>query len=192
MSLWGNPVGAAMGHVLHLSGGTMSGGINMNKNVLNGLKIPESDDQAANRKYVVDSVSVATAAAAGAQSTANSAVTAAGNAASAASAAAGAAANAQSTANSKALKVPFTAQLTASGWTGDTAPYTQTVALEGILAEDDPYYGPVYSGDVSQRIQERTAFGCIDDLDTAENSVTFTCFENKPVTDLTVQMEVFR
>ena len=196
---FGIPRGLGIVDALPLVGGLMRGSVDMNGFSLHGLPSPSDASDAVPKeyldeivKYILEAVNAAANAASTAQSTANGAVTAAGNAASAAAAAAGASVAAQETANSKALKVPFTAQLTASGWTGDTAPYTQTVALEGIMEEDDPYYGPVYSGDISQRIQERTAFGCIDDLDTSENSVTFTCFENKPVTDLTVQMEVFR
>lgn len=179
MSLWGNVVGAVLEHVLYRSGGTMTGSIDMGQNPIEGLKIPTADDQAANRKYVDDSVKVATGAAAGAQATADKA-----------SAAASAA---QTAANSKATKLsPFTVFLSASGWTGSSAPYTQSVELTDILAEDRPYYGPVYSGDTALRIREKLAYSCIDDLDTADGSVTFTCFDSKPDVDLNIQLEVFR
>lgn len=78
--------------------------------------------------------------------------------------------------------------LHASGWSAE-APYTQTVAVEGMLATDQPHYGVVYSGDWEA---EKEAFGFVDDLDTADGSVTFTCFEEKPEGNLTIQLEVNR
>lgn len=81
-----------------------------------------------------------------------------------------------------------TVQLTAAGWSA-AAPYTQTVALEGILATDQPHYGVVYSGNWEA---EKEAFSCVDDLDTAENALTFTCYEEKPEINLTIQLEVNR
>jgi hypothetical protein len=78
--------------------------------------------------------------------------------------------------------------LLASGWS-DAAPYTQTIAVEGILATDQPHYGVVYSHNWEA---EKEAFSAVDELDTADGSVTFTCYEEKPGADLTIQMEVNR
>ena len=81
-----------------------------------------------------------------------------------------------------------TVSLPFDGWNG-TAPYTQTVALEGILATDQPHYGVVYSENWEA---EKEAFSLVDELDTADGSVTFTCFSEKPHIDLTIQLEVNR
>lgn len=81
--------------------------------------------------------------------------------------------------------------LTAAGWSA-AAPYTQTVAVSGILATDRPHYGAVYSGDTATALAQKEGFAVVDDLDTAAGSVTFTCFEEKPVVDLTIQLEVNR
>lgn len=78
--------------------------------------------------------------------------------------------------------------LPASGWS-ESAPYTQTLAVVGILATDRPHYGIVYT---ENREAEKEAFSAVDDLDTAEDSVTFTCFEDRPKVDITIQMEVNR
>ena len=78
--------------------------------------------------------------------------------------------------------------LTADGWQGE-GPYTQIVAVEGILATDRPHYGVVYSAAWEA---EKEAFAVVDDLDTAENSLTFICYEEKPDADLTIQLEVNR
>ena len=84
----------------------------------------------------------------------------------------------------------MTAQITlnASKWS-TTAPYTQTVQVSGIISTDRPHYGVIYS---SNQEAEKEAFSLVDDLDTANGSVTFTCFADKPSVNLTIQMEVNR
>ena len=82
--------------------------------------------------------------------------------------------------------------LTVDGWTGDDAPYTQTVSVNGILADDDPHYAVVYSGDLEAKLKQKEAFAMVDDMETAAGSVTFTCLEDKPEVDLLIQMEVNR
>lgn len=83
----------------------------------------------------------------------------------------------------------FTLSLPASGWSA-SAPYTQTIAVADILSTDTPHWGVVYSAD--NAVAQKSAFAVVDDLDTANSSVTFTCFEEKPEIDLTIQMEVNR
>ena len=78
--------------------------------------------------------------------------------------------------------------LTALGWS-ENAPYTQTISVEGILATDQPHYGVIYTENWEA---QKEAFALVDQLETAEGSVTFTCFEDKPEADLTLQMEVNR
>lgn len=86
----------------------------------------------------------------------------------------------------------FTAVLTVNDWEGDKAPYKQTIGIEGILGTDRPHYGPVYSEDTKTMMAEKKAWMLVDDLDTADGSVTFTCLGDKPDTNVTVQMEVHR
>lgn len=87
----------------------------------------------------------------------------------------------------------LTAEVTleSDGWAGD-GPYTQTVAVEGVLASDRVHYGVVYSGDKDTMVAQKEAFSLVDDLDSAEGSVTFTCFEEMPGMDLTIMLEVNR
>ena len=86
----------------------------------------------------------------------------------------------------------FTATLTVNDWVGDAAPYTQSIGIEGILSTDQPHYSPVYDANQETRVAQKEAFACVDDLDTANGSVTFTCFEDKPDVNIPIQMEVNR
>ena len=81
--------------------------------------------------------------------------------------------------------------LTVAGWSAD-APYKQTVTAQGITEEDRPIYGVVLSADTATATAEKEAFAMVDDLDTGEGVVTFTCLEDKPEVALTIQMEVNR
>ena len=143
-----------------------------------------------------------------AQETANNGVTAAGNAQTAADNAQTAADNAQTAAdNAQAAaenaeknakdytdskRKVFNTTLTTNDWEGDSAPYTQTIGIEGILETDRPHYSAVYDADQEIRLAQKEAFAMVDDLDTADGSVTFTCFEDKPGVNIPIQMEVNR
>ena len=86
----------------------------------------------------------------------------------------------------------FPTTLTVNDWVGASAPYTQTIGIEGILSTDMPHYSAVYSDDQATRLAQKEAFAMLDDLDTADGSVTFTCFEDKPTVNIPIQMEVHR
>lgn len=86
----------------------------------------------------------------------------------------------------------LTAVLLASAWAGASAPYTQTVSVNGILDADNPDYWPVYSGTNDARISQKEAFAKLDLLTTSNGAITVTCFEEKPDVNLTVGMEVHR
>lgn len=87
--------------------------------------------------------------------------------------------------------LPLTATITTE-WTGDTAPFTQTVAVEGILKEDWPHVMPVYSEVLETALAEKEAWACVSDAKTVDGSIVFICFEDKPTTAITIQIEVNR
>lgn len=78
--------------------------------------------------------------------------------------------------------------LPVDGWVG----LVQTVEVPGILATDTPHYGVVYSGTAEEKGLQKEGFALVDDLDTGAGNVTFTCFEEAPEVDLTIQLEVNR
>ena len=87
--------------------------------------------------------------------------------------------------------VVATALLTADGWTGE-GPYTQTLELAGILDTDTPHYGLVYQGEQADYEAQKEAFALVDQLETQADTLVFSCFEEKPETDITVLLEVNR
>jgi hypothetical protein len=86
----------------------------------------------------------------------------------------------------------FDVAILANKWVGDAAPYTQTIQVKDMQAKYRPHYGPLYSENTKTALAEKEAWMLIDDMDTADGSVTFTCFEDKPQTNVNIQMEVNR
>ena len=83
------------------------------------------------------------------------------------------------------------ATLTAAGWSA-SAPYTQTVAVAGVTAGSPPYITPVYSGVVDADIALREACAAVSYAKPGAGTVTFVCLEDKPQTNIPVQVEVKR
>lgn len=85
----------------------------------------------------------------------------------------------------------FTATVTTT-WTGSAAPYTQTVAVSGLLAIDRPHVAPVYSATNATAIAQREAWACVSKAEAGADAIIFTCFEDKPETAIPIQIEVMR
>lgn len=73
-----------------------------------------------------------------------------------------------------------------------TAPYSQVVTLEGVLETDHPHVMPVYSEELETALLEKEAWAMVSKAETADGSITFTCFEEKPATAISLQIEVNR
>ena len=86
----------------------------------------------------------------------------------------------------------FTTTLTVNDWEGSAAPYTQRIGIEGILSTDRPHYTAVYDANQETRLAQKEAFAMVDDLETEDGVLIFTCFEEKPEVDMTIQLEVNR
>lgn len=76
-------------------------------------------------------------------------------------------------------------------WNGSSPPYTQTVTVTGIRADDRLIIQPVYSTDNATAVAQKRAWGYVDKVVPGANSIVLTCFKTKPVTAIPIQiMEV--
>ena len=80
--------------------------------------------------------------------------------------------------------------LPASGWSG-TAPYTQTVSVAGVTAEDAPVIGILIAeGTTAANVKlQNKAWACVDRAVTGAGTITFYCYNKKPVNDFTVNVK---
>lgn len=171
---------------LPTTGGTMTGAIAMNGQPISGLNDPTENDQAARKKYVDDKAD-ALLPKSGGTMTGNIAmgghkVTGLGTP------------EADTDAATKGYvdgkRATYTATLSTS-WTG-SGPYTQTVAISGILATDMPHIMPAYSSNNATAIAQKEAWSKVSKAEAAAGSITFTCFEEKPTAAIPIQIEVIR
>ena len=87
-----------------------------------------------------------------------------------------------------AITAVKTATITTT-WVGTVAPYTQEITVTGITANDEPSFGVVYSVDNATAILEKTAWNLIGKIETGAGKITVTCFEEKPVTAIPIQIK---
>lgn len=85
----------------------------------------------------------------------------------------------------------YTATLTTT-WDGTSAPYTQDITVVGITSSDTPIISPVYSTNNATAILQKEAWSLIGKAVTNTDTITFTCFEEKPVTAIPIQIKVVR
>ena len=81
------------------------------------------------------------------------------------------------------------ATLPASGWS-NSAPYTQTVTVTSISADNMPIVDLKYSDTEDNWDSEEKAFACLTKITTANGSITTVCRKEKPTVDFTIQMRV--
>ncbi len=187
---------------LSTNGGTMAGDINMDGRKITGLVDPVADGDAVRKRYV-DTGFLKSINGNGPDETGNLKIDAllksggtmtgnidlGGNAlANVKSPAADADAATKGYVDGK--RKTFTATV-GTGWTG-SGPYTQTVAVSGILASDMPHVVPVYDADNTTAQAQREAWGCVSRGVAAAGGIQFTCFEDKPETAIPIQIEVMR
>lgn len=183
---------------LSTNGGTMAGDIDMDGRKITGLVDPVADGDAARKRYVDTTV---TAAAENAETNAKNVslpkaggtmtgdISMGGNAVKGLKApASGSDAATKDYVDGK--RAAYTAELGTS-WTG-SGPYTQTVAVAGILATDMPHIMPVYDAANATAIAQKEAWSCVSKAEAAAGGIKFTCFEDKPGAAVPLQIEVVR
>lgn len=81
----------------------------------------------------------------------------------------------------------ITAVLPAASWS-TAAPYTQTVAVAGVTAEDSPVIGILIAdGTTAANVKaQNKAWGCVDRAVTGDGTITFYCYNKKPEVDFSV------
>lgn len=183
-----NNVFSGEGNVI--TGGTLIGDLDMNGNRLLGVRAPAAETDAANKKYVDEAAEAAKNAClptSGGTMTGN--IDMGGNALKNVKTPT-AAADGATKGYVDGKRKTFTATV-GTGWTG-SGPYTQTVAVSGILASDMPHVTPVYDADNTTAQAQREAWGCVSRGVAAAGGIQFTCFGDKPETAIPIQIEVMR
>lgn len=88
--------------------------------------------------------------------------------------------------------IDTTCTLTVAGWTGAAAPYTQTVNVTNVLSTDKAWCDLSVSSTVATGIDEIDDWALISKIESGAGTLTFSCYEDKPTTELTVNVKVVR
>ena len=80
--------------------------------------------------------------------------------------------------------------LLVSGWSGESAPYTQTVTYSGMTALVVPEIGVVISDTVATGLEQQKQWSNITRAVSGTDSITFYCYKTKPTIDLTANVKV--
>lgn len=91
--------------------------------------------------------------------------------------------------NGKATTATLPATLTAAGWVGEAAPFTQEVAVAGITGIMNPLTDIILSEETDTAIAELEAWGMVSSITTGDGKITARCLEDKPEVDLNLQMK---
>lgn len=81
------------------------------------------------------------------------------------------------------------ATITATGWQGSSAPYTQAVTVFEMAADHNPIITPEYSTVNATAVNQKEAWNLIGKAITGEGVITFTCFGDKPTIDIPIKIK---
>lgn len=76
-----------------------------------------------------------------------------------------------------------------TSWTS-TAPYTQTVTVNGILSTDNPIIDVVLTGTKDSDLKILESWSMVSRITTSANSITVICYEDKPTVSIPLQIKV--
>ena len=80
--------------------------------------------------------------------------------------------------------------LTVSGGS-DAAPFTQTITVEGLSDEVFARVYPVYPAALSEKLELAEETAKVRNCTRSDNTMTFECWEEKPIKDIPVVVEVY-
>lgn len=86
--------------------------------------------------------------------------------------------------------VSVSATLTVAGWTG-SAPYAQSVTIEGMADAKKAMAYPIYGSDTPTNVALKEACGMVSFASRSGSVLTFTCLEDKPTVDIPITVEVY-
>lgn len=90
-----------------------------------------------------------------------------------------------------AVSQTFTATITAAGWAGEAAPYTNAVTVTGLLTTDTPLVDMIPSDTFETAETEIEAYANIYKMVAADNQLTAYATE-KPTVDISIQIRAVR
>ena len=76
-----------------------------------------------------------------------------------------------------------------TGWSS-TPPYTQTITVSGITAQDIPLINPIYNSATITRALEKSAYSLITMVETTTNAIKVTCDDLKPATAINLAISL--
>ena len=85
----------------------------------------------------------------------------------------------------------YTATLSASGWTGSSAPYSKEITVTGILATDEPTFEINFNGVYDDELIARSNLGLVYKYVTSANTITFYS-DAIPTADIPLTIKVVR
>ena len=86
----------------------------------------------------------------------------------------------------------YTAEIGTNWEKEESGEYTQTVAVTGILASDNPIVDVVLDSSKTVALQQLEAWSYISKIETADGSITVTCLEEAPTVAIPIQLKVVR
>lgn len=89
------------------------------------------------------------------------------------------------------LPSDYSTSLLSSGWS-ETAPYTQTVLVSGILSTDTPIVDIILSSTTETAMAELESYMYLGKIDTGSGEITATCYVNVPTADINLNLKVVR
>lgn len=95
--------------------------------------------------------------------------------------------------SAKAETAQYTATLSASGWSGSSAPFVQNVNVSGVLASDSPIVDMNTASLTASNYEERSAaWALVGRIAAGAGKITAYCYGEKPSVNIPIMIKVVR